>query len=395
MINKNFRNFNTNQKTLSEVPIYVQIKESNIPPSVHAKIGRNLYRKDNHPLCIIKTIIQNHFIEKAAKDNGKVQIFDEFHPKVTTVQNFESLCFPSDHISRQPTDTYYYDSLHLLRTHTTAHQVEILQKGHEHFLVAGDVYRRDDVDATHYPVFHQMDGVKIFRKKDFIELVNTAFENYCIQELKNDLEGLARALFGDVTMRWNSDYFPFVDPGIELEIDFRGKWLEVLGCGLIKKDIMLNAKYDLNEYTGYAFGVGLERLAMILFDIPDIRLFWSEDARFLSQFSQEIVNSPKLLLNTKFKPISKFPGCYKDISMWVDSNYSDNDFYEIVRELAGDLAENVSIVDDFTHPKTGKRSKCYRIMYRSMERSLTNEEIDEIQFKLREAVPQQLPVTLR
>jgi len=340
------------------------------------------------------------------------------------VQNFESLCFPSDHCSRQPSDTYYFDSLNLLRTHTTAHQVDLLMQGYKHFLVAGDVYRRDDVDATHYPVFHQMDGVKIFRKTDFVELVKSgkvdyntglastasnpsdienkstdeiqkAFENYCIQELKKDLEGMARALFGDVTMRWNSEYFPFVDPGIELEILFRGKWLEVLGCGLIKKDIMTNAKYDLSEYVGYAFGVGLERLAMVLFDIPDIRLFWSEDARFLSQFNQTLASDTKALLNCKFKPFSKYPFCYKDISMWINDKYSDNDFYEMVREIAGDLAENVSIVDDFTHPKTGKRSKCYRIMYRSMERSLTNEEIDDIQFKLREIVVQKLPVTLR
>ncbi|KAL9656371.1 hypothetical protein ABK040_005137 [Willaertia magna] len=429
--NQSFTIDTTKEINCNELPIYVKIEESNIPPSVSDKIGRNLHKQLNHPLCIIKTIIQNHFLKNT--NNSTIQLFDDFHPKVTTLQNFESLCFPTDHTSRQPQDTYYFNSYHLLRTHTTAHQVELLKKGFNNFLISGDVYRRDDIDATHYPVFHQMDGVKLFKKNDFKELLRNgeiigkrnedgvlvevkrknnnegfevlkeeeeeqlAFELYCLNELKQDLEGMAKSLFGsDIEMKWINEYFPFVEPGIELEILFRGKWLEVLGCGLIRKEIMQNANYDTTENVGYAFGVGLERLAMILFDIPDIRLFWSQDNRFLKQFNQNIVNDINLLLNTKFKPYSKYPGCYKDISFWIDGKkWSDNDFYEIVRELAGDLVENVSIVDDFVHPKTGKRSKCYRIMYRSMDRSLTNEEIDNIQFKLRELIPNKLSVTLR
>lgn len=134
--------------------------------------------------------------------------------------------------------------------------------------------------------------------------------------------------------------------------------MEVLGCGIIQQEI-LDQNGQSNK-LGWAFGMGLERLAMILFGIPDIRLFWSKDSRFLNQFkSGQII---------KFKPFSKYPLCFKDISFWSKSETSDNDVYEIVRDIAGDLCEKVELMDVFLHPKTGKRSKCYRITYRSMER---------------------------
>ncbi len=122
---------------------------------------------------------------------------------------------------------------------------------------------------------------------------------------------MARELFGnDVEMRWNKDYFPFTDPSFELEVLFNGAWMEVLGCGVIHKEVLQNANKP-NE-CGWAFGLGLERLAMVLFGIPDIRLFWTHDQRFLSQFKE---NDSR----TKFVPYSKFPLCYKDVSFWLPS----------------------------------------------------------------------------
>src|SRR5688500_5535511 len=107
---------------------------------------------------------------------------------------------------------------------------------------------------------------------------------------------------------------------------------------------------------------------MILFKIPDIRLFWSKDPRFLSQFSSDAI--------VQFKSYSKFPPCYKDIAFWIvhERDFYDNRFYDLVREIAGDLVEDVQLVDEFVNPKTGLRSKCFRINYRSMDRNLTNEE---------------------
>lgn len=123
-------------------------------------------------------------------------------------------------------------------------------------------------------------------------------------------------------MRWNSEYFPFTDPSFELEVLFHGKWLEVLGCGVVHKEVMANGKRS--EDFGWAFGLGLERLAMVLFGIPDIRLFWTEDVRFSSQFHE----SKK---HMTFVPYSKYPICYKDVSFWLpDSGLHPNDVYEVI-----------------------------------------------------------------
>ncbi|CAG8839420.1 15666_t:CDS:2, partial [Racocetra persica] len=128
------------------------------------------------------------------------------------------------------------------------------------------------------------------------------------------------------------------------------------------------------DKIGWAFGLGLERIAMVLFNIPDIRLFWSKDPRFLNQFtSNEII---------KFKPFSKYPSCIKDLSFWMNNDkeheFHITNFCEIVRDIAEDLVEDVKLIDDFKHPKTKKRSLCFRINYRSMDRTFTNEEINGI-----------------
>lgn len=113
----------------------------------------------------------------------------------------------------------------------------------------------------------------------------------------------------------------------------QGDWLEVLGCGVLQQQIVRNA--GLGEQVGWAFGLGLERLAMVLFDIPDIRLFWSKDPRFISQFKDGEI--------TTFKPYSKYPACYKDVSFWHDSDFHENNLCEVVREIAGDIVEQVSL----------------------------------------------------
>ena len=132
---------------------------------------------------------------------------------------------------------------------------------------------------------------------------------------------------------------------------------------------------DRADRRGWAFGLGLERLAMILFEIPDIRLFWTEDSRFVNQFKEGKIK--------KFVPYSKYPPVYKDIAFWIPDNYVENDFYELARGVAGDIVERMELIDEFTNAKKGKTSKCYRITYRSMDRSLTNEEVDALQEEVR------------
>jgi len=146
----------------------------------------------------------------------------------------------------------------------------------------------------------------------------------------------------------------FTDPSFELEILFNGEWLEVLGCGVIQQPILDGC--DMKTRHGWAFGLGLERLAMVLFQIPDIRLFWSKDERFLSQFKAGEI--------TQFQPYSKHPPCYKDITFWIPEGFEENSFMESVRGIAGDYAESVTLLDKFDNKKKGKTSHCYRINYR-------------------------------
>ncbi|CAA3020759.1 phenylalanine--tRNA ligase, chloroplastic mitochondrial [Olea europaea subsp. europaea] len=354
---------------------------NNVPDSIFSKLGMQLHRRDQHPLGILKNAIYDYFDTNYPKKFDK---FDDLCPIVSTIANFDDVLVPADHVSRSYNDTYYVDSETVLRCHTSAHQAELLRGGHTHFLVTGDVYRRDSIDSTHYPVFHQMEGVRVFTPVDWEASGNDA-TSYAAEDLKKCLEGLARHLFGGVEMRWIDTYFPFTNPSFELEIYFQDGWLEVLGCGVTEQEILKRSGRVDN--VAWAFGLGLERLAMVLFDIPDIRLFWSNDERFTSQFS-------KGQLGIKFKPFSKYPPCYKDMSFWISDSFTENNLCEVVRGIAGDLVEEVKLIDNFTNKK-GMTSHCYRIAYRSMERSLTDEEINDLQWRVREQVETKLRVVLR
>lgn len=373
-------------------------EQCNVTPTIAARVGTNLHLQPKHPLNTIKNIIEEYW--KSYEANAPFEAHDDLSPVVPTNLNFDSLLIPPDHVSRSKSDTYYLRDEVVLRTHTSAHQTTLLRSGVDRFMVTGDVYRRDEIDSSHYPVFHQMEGVRMFTDEELREAGLSKTESSEVElvkfaeaDLKAGLEGMARALFGNVEMRWVDEYFPFTDPSYELEILFEGEWMEVLGCGVVHRNIVQDV--GRGRQPGWAFGLGLERLAMVLFDIPDIRLFWSQDERFHSQFE-----SGKIV---KFTPYSKYPPCFKDISFWcsgadikpTDSSFHPNDLYEVVRDVGGDLVEKVELIDDFIHPKTGRISNCFRISYRSMDRSLTNEEIDALQEKVRELTVDKLGVELR
>lgn len=320
---------------------------SNIPQSIRTKIGSCLHNRKNHPIRIIKDLIYKYFDEKSGNYFVK---FDDFACQVKVKDNFDLLLIPKDHPSRSKSDTYYIDNETVLRTHTSAHQNELLEKGNTKFLVSGDVYRKDEIDARHYPIFHQMEGVCLV--KDDVDPID---------DLKKVLSGLVEYLFPDKEYRFGNDYFPFTDPSFEVEVKFGERWLEILGCGVIHSKILdrLNIKQK-----GWAFGLGLERFAMILFDIPDIRLFWTDDHRFCDQFTEGKI--------TTFKPYSKIEPLAKDISFWIDEkevNKKDegfdwvniNNFYELVREVCGDSVASVSILDKFYHAKHKKYSMTFRL----------------------------------
>lgn len=146
---------------------------------------------------------------------------------------------------------------------------------------------------------------------------------------------------------------------------------------------------------GFAFGLGLERLAMILYKIPDIRLFWSTDSGFLNQFNEKDINK-----NIKYKAVSQFPQCTNDLSFWLPADlaieaFSANDFNDLVREVGGDYVEQVKLIDKFTHPKTGRNSLSFRIIYRHMERTLTKKEANVIHEKISKELVEKYGVTIR
>ncbi|XP_043920793.1 phenylalanine--tRNA ligase, mitochondrial [Protopterus annectens] len=373
---------------------YPRDEYTNVTERILSKVGKNLHNQKYHPLWLIKERIKDHFYKHYVGRFGNplFSVYDNISPTVTTEQNFDSLLISPNHPSRKKGDNYYLNCSHMLRAHTSAHQRDLMRSGLDAFLVVGDVYRRDEIDSSHYPVFHQMEGVRLFTKHElFVDVKNGEdlhlFENgphtphkqetHTLEavklvefSLKHTLSELMGHLFGDgLEIRWVDCYFPFTHPSFEMEIKFQGEWLEVLGCGVMEQQLVNSA--GAHEKIGWAFGLGLERLAMILYDIPDIRLFWSEDERFLKQFFVSHIDQ-----RVKYKPLSKYPPLINDISFWLPSEgYSENDFYDLVRNIAGDLVEKVTLIDQYTHPKTKRISHCYRIMYRHMERTLSQDEV--------------------
>ncbi|XP_021914118.1 probable phenylalanine--tRNA ligase, mitochondrial isoform X4 [Zootermopsis nevadensis] len=194
----------------------------------------------------------------------------------------------------------------------------------------------------------------------------------------------------EVKYRWVDAYFPFTHPSWELEVHHQDKWMELLGCGIMEQRILQNA--GAQDRIGWALGLGLERLAMCLYDIPDIRLFWSTDSGFLSQFENR---DPHDCI--KYKPVSIYPQCINDISFWLpnDGDYTSNDFYDLVREIGGDIVEQISLVDKYFHPKKQHTSHCYRIVYRHMEKTLTQEEVNTIHKQIEKAVALKFNVSIR
>lgn len=393
--------------------IYEKDFMSNITPKILSHLNRNLHMQKQHPLSLIKENIVNYMYGryKPSKSNRGMPLFsvhEDVSPIVTMEQNFDSLLVPTDHVSRAKSDSYYVNKDYMLRAHTSAHQSDLIKMGLDNFLVVGDVYRRDEIDSTHYPVFHQVEGVRLISSIDTnIQLFENSDRDSSRQgvhsldaarlveaDLKDCLLGLAKHLFGEsVQYRWVDCYFPFTHPSWELEVLYNGEWLEVLGCGVMEQEILFKA--GVQDKVGWAFGLGLERLAMVLYSIPDIRLFWSQDSGFLNQFSDAKPES-----KITYKTISKFPQCTNDISFWLPSNsdadsMSPNDFYDLVREVGGDIVEQVKLVDEFKHPKSGMISHCYRIVYRHMSKTLTQDYVNSVHKSIEEAAIANLNVKIR
>jgi len=332
-------------------------------------------------------------------------------PRIVTVEeNFDILNAPKDHPSRRESDTYYTDNIHILRTQTTAmwsyylkskDVLERLEKeGEVKALASGIVYRKDEIDRKHFPAFHQIDGLLICRKDKKV---------ITLDDLKEVETEMTKAIFGpDVEFRFLVDSFPFTDPSVQIEIMYNGDWMEVVGSGLVHPQVLKNLNIDPAVYNGWAFGYGIERLAMVKMGIPDIRILWSDDPRITSQFKD---------INSKYKEVSKYPETSRDISFVINKDINLNNYYEIVRDfvpmtsssriLDGEavgtensipIIEEVKLIDSYENEEkfgADKKSYTFRITYRSPERTLTNDEVNKIQEEIRAKTAQDLNAVLR
>ena len=231
-----------------------------------------------HPISQVMNDISDIFKSIGFSVFPGDEVEDEFY-------NFEALNIPKYHPARDMQDTYYLNNEKLLRTHTSASQIHFMQnnKPPVRIISPGRVYRNEDISVRSYCLFHQIEGLYVDTKVSF-------------SDLKGLMEYFSRKYFGDdVKVRFRPSYFPFTEPsaemdiywGLESETDYRitkgTGWLEILGCGMVDPEVFKSVKYD-SSVTGYAFGIGIERIAMLKYGITDIRLLYEGDIRFLRQF---------------------------------------------------------------------------------------------------------------
>jgi phenylalanyl-tRNA synthetase alpha chain len=240
--------------------------------------GRGEERGGLHPVTLARLRIEEIFRRAGFEVATGPEIEDDFH-------NFEALNFPPNHPARAMHDTFYFPDGRLLRTHTSPVQIRaLLSQGAPIAIVApGRVYRCD-FDMTHSPMFHQLEGLKVD-------------ENISFANLKAALHGFLQSFFErDLAMRLRPSYFPFTEPSAEVDMSCvfcEGKgcrtckytgWLEIAGCGMVHPNVLKASNIDPERYTGYAWGMGIDRLAMLRYGVSDLRLFFENDLRFLGQF---------------------------------------------------------------------------------------------------------------
>lgn len=264
------------RETLAQAVMKKKLESEKIDVTVPGKKRKLGY---THPLTATEREMEKIFLSMG---------FDVMEgPEVEYVSNnFDALNAPDNHPSRDLTDTFYINPEILLRTQTSPMQARIMRENKPPIRVVcpGRVYRSDEVDATHSPMFHQMEGLVVDK-------------NIVMGDLKGTLELFAKSMFGeDARIRFRPHHFPFTEPSAEVDISCfvcggkgcrvcKGEgWIEILGCGMVHPKVLANCGIDPEIYSGFAFGIGLERLVMGRYDINDIRLFFENDVRFLKQF---------------------------------------------------------------------------------------------------------------
>ncbi len=254
---------NERKTQLTKEAIDQQIKDEKLDvtiPSIGTLSG------NRHPLNSTQDEIIDIFCGLGYSVESGPEIESDFY-------NFESLNIPKNHPARDMQDTFYLDENRLLRTHTSPVQIRFLENNPPpvRIIAPGRVYRRDAVDATHSPVFNQVEVLCIDQGIDFSHLRGTVLT-------------FLKTFFGDIPVRFRASYFPFTEPSAEVDVKWKGKWLEVMGCGMVDPKVLEKLGIDSEKWTGFAAGLGVERFCMVRHQIDDIRKFYTNDIRFLEQF---------------------------------------------------------------------------------------------------------------
>ncbi|MBQ0756622.1 MAG: phenylalanine--tRNA ligase subunit alpha [Amphritea sp.] len=256
---------NTLKANLESAALEAKLAEETIDVTLP---GRGQSLGGLHPVTKTLQRIEEFFARIGYSVAEGPEIEDDYH-------NFEALNIPSHHPARAMHDTFYFNANTLLRTHTSGVQVRTMESSEPpiRIICPGRVYRCD-YDQTHSPMFHQVEGLIVDKDISFADL-------------KGTLEQFLREFFEeDVKVRFRPSYFPFTEPSIEVDIDRGdGKWMEVLGCGIVHPKVFEYSGIDPEQFTGFAFGMGVERLAMLRYGVNDLRLFFENDMRFLGQFN--------------------------------------------------------------------------------------------------------------
>ncbi|MEO0096665.1 MAG: phenylalanine--tRNA ligase subunit alpha [candidate division WOR-3 bacterium] len=258
----------------------VSLKKEKIEVSFDYTLpGRKFWLGHKHPITQVMEECIDIFVRMGFKEEQGPEIEDEWH-------NFTALNIPPLHPARDMFSTFYLPDGRLLRSHTSPVQIRVMERERPpiRIIAPGRVFRPDDFDASHSPVFYQIEGLYVDTDVTFLDL-KTTVEEFC------------RMLFGkEVIIKFTPSYFPFTEPSAEVSISClnclgkgcercRNKgFLEILGCGMVHPQVLKNVNIDPEIYSGFAFGLGVERITMIKFQIDDIRLFYQNDIRFLSQF---------------------------------------------------------------------------------------------------------------
>uniref|UniRef100_A5WHW5 Phenylalanine--tRNA ligase alpha subunit n=1 Tax=Psychrobacter sp. (strain PRwf-1) TaxID=349106 RepID=A5WHW5_PSYWF len=255
---------NAQQQVLEQAALTAKLNAERLDISLPA---RGQQKGQLHPVTMTAQRMQQFFMQAGFNVATGPEVESDYY-------NFEALNIPSHHPARAMHDTFYFDAHYLLRTHTSPVQIRTMESGEPpiRIICPGRVYRCDS-DQTHSPMFHQLEGLMVTERTTFAEL-------------KGLINEFLAAFFGkSLTVRFRPSFFPFTEPSAEVDIlADNGKWLEVMGCGMVHPKVLTNCGIDAEKYTGFAFGMGIERFAMLYYGIDDLRLFFQNDVRFLRQF---------------------------------------------------------------------------------------------------------------